>query len=352
MTRKLTKRDVLKGAGALGLSAFAVRVAAAPGAEAVTPASVEAAKKEGKISFYTAMDLQFAERLGKAFEAKYPGIAARVERSGAERIFSRIAQEYSSNIHAVDVVNTSDQAHCIIWQRNGWLAPYLPEEVVKYYDKRYYDSEGLHVTTRILISPIAYNTNLVKKEDAPKSFKDLLDPKWKDKLVKAHPAYSGTIMNSTFEVARDLGWDYFVKLAAQNVMQVQSATDTPKRISVGERAVMVDGAGYLVIRYKEAGQPVEIVYPEEGTPLATGPSAVFKGAPTPKAPLLFKNWMHPRRAREILVDYARQYSPHSQTVEKPGIRKLADIKLMKEDPEGILAQAEAVKKRYAEIFKV
>ena len=111
MTRKLTKRDVLKGAGALGLSAFAVRVAAAPAAEAVTPALVEAAKKEGKISFYTAMDLQFAERLGKAFEAKYPGIAARVERSGAERIFSRIAQEYSSNIHAVDVVNTSDHAH-------------------------------------------------------------------------------------------------------------------------------------------------------------------------------------------------------------------------------------------------
>jgi iron(III) transport system substrate-binding protein len=331
MTKKLTKRDVLKGAGALGLSAFAVRVAAAPAAEAVTPALVEAAKKEGKISFYTAMDLQFAERLGKTFEAKYPGITARVERSGAERVFTRIAQEYSSNIHAVDVVNTSDQAHCIIWQRNGWLAPYLPEEVVKYYDKRYYNSEGLH---------------------APKSFRDLLDPKWKDKLVKAHPAYSGTIMNSTFEVARDLGWDYFVKLAAQNVMQVQSATDTPKRISVGERAVMVDGAGYLVIRYKEAGQPVEIVYPEEGTPLATGPSAVFKGAPNPNAARLFQNWMHSREAQQLLVDYARQYSPHSQTVEKPGIRKLADIKLMKEDPEGILTQAEAVKKRYAEIFKV
>src|SRR4029078_3409160 len=110
------------GAGALGLSAFAVRVAAAPAAEAVTPALIAAAKKEGKITFYTAMDLQFAERRGKAFEAKYPGIAAHVERSGAERVFTRIAQEYSSNIRTVDVVNTSDQAHCIIWKRNGWLA--------------------------------------------------------------------------------------------------------------------------------------------------------------------------------------------------------------------------------------
>ena len=352
MRKKLTKRDVLKGAGALGFSAFAVRVSAAPPAEAVTPALIEAAKKEGKVAFYTAMDLEFAERLGKAFEAKYPGIAARVDRSGAERVFSRIAQEYSSNIRAVDVVNTSDLAHCIIWKRNDWLAPYLPEEVVRHYDKRYYDPEGLNVTTRILISPLAYNTNLVKKEDVPKGFKDLLDPKWKGKLVKAHPAYSGTIMNATFETARDLGWDYFVKLAAQNVMQVQSATDTPKRISIGERAVMVDGAGYLVIRYKEAGQPVDIIYPEEGTPLATGPSAVFKGAPNPNAARLFQSWMHSREAQQLLVDYARQYSPHDQTVEKPGVRKLADIKLMTEDPEGLLAQADEVKKRYAQIFKV
>ncbi|HMJ44503.1 MAG TPA: extracellular solute-binding protein, partial [Pseudolabrys sp.] len=347
----LSKRDALKGAAALGLSAFAVRVSAAPAAEAITPALIEAAKKEGKVSFYTAMDLQFAERLGKTFEAKYPGIAVRVERSGAERVFQRIDQEYSSKIYTVDVVNTADQAHCIIWKRNGWLAPYLPEEVAKHYDKRYYDPEGLHLTTRILISPFGYNTNLVKPQDAPKSFKDLLDPKWKGKLVKAHPAYSGTIMNSTFQTARDLGWDYLVKLAAQNVMQVQSATDTPKRIALGERAVMVDGAGYLVIRNKEDGQQVDVIYPEEGTPLATSPSAVFKAAPNPNAARLFQNWMHSREAQQVLVDFARQYSPHDQTVEKPGVRKLADIKLMKEDPEAILTQAEDVKKRYSEIFK-
>jgi iron(III) transport system substrate-binding protein len=115
---------------------------------------------------------------------------------------------------------------------------------------------------------------------------------------------------------------------------------------------MVDGAGYLVIRNKEAGQPVEIVYPEEGTPLATGPSAVFKAAPNPNAARLFQNWMHSREGQQMIVSDARQYSPHGQAVEKPGVRKLADIKLMAEDPEGVYAQADAVKKRYAEIFKV
>jgi iron(III) transport system substrate-binding protein len=349
-----TRRDILKGTTALAVgTVFAEPVRAAPPpAEAITPALIEAAKKEGKCSFYTAMDLQFAEKLGKEFEAKYPAIAVRVERSGAERVFTRIGQEYSSNVHAVDVVNTADQSHCIVWKRNGWLAPYLPEEVVRNYDKSFYDPEGFEVVTRVLVSPFGINTDLVKMADAPKSFADLLDPKWAGKMVKAHPAYSGTIMNSTFQVARDLGWEYLEKLAKQRVLQVQSATDTPKKIALGERAIMIDGAGYLVIRDKEAGKPVDVIYPAEGTPVATSPSAVFKAAPNPHAARLFFNWMHGREGQQILIDYARQYSAHKQAVEKPGVRRLSEIKLMKEDPEGVEKGAEEIKRRYAQIFKV
>jgi iron(III) transport system substrate-binding protein len=349
-----SRRDILKGSTALAAATvFAEPVRAAPPpAEAITPALIEAAKKEGKCTFYTAMDLQFAEKLGKDFEAKFPGIAVRVERSGAERVFTRIGQEYSSNVHAVDVVNTADQSHCIVWKKNGWIAQYLPEEVVKNYDKQFYDADGFEVVTRVLVSPFGINTDLVKMADAPKSFADLLDPKWKGKMVKAHPAYSGTIMNATFQVARDLGWEYFEKLAKQSIMQVQSATDTPKKLALGERAIMIDGAGYLVIRDKEAGKPVDVIYPAEGTPVATSPSVVFKAAPNPNAARLFFNWMHGREGQQILIDYARQYSAHKQAVEKPGVKKLGEFKLMKEDPEGVEQGAEEIKKRYAQIFKV
>jgi len=172
-----SRRDLLKASGAVAAGCFASPLrAAAPEPSPITPALIEAAKKEGKLAFYTAMDLAFAERLAKTFEEKFPGIAVRAERSGAERIFTRIGQEYDSNIHAVDVVNTADQAHCILWKRHGWLAPYLPEEVAQHFDPSFYDPDALHITTRILISPIAYNTNLVKKEGAPKSFADLLNP--------------------------------------------------------------------------------------------------------------------------------------------------------------------------------
>jgi len=106
-------------------------VSAAPAPEAVTPALVEAAKKEGKVTYYTAMDLSVAEPMAKAFEAKYPGIKVAVERTGAERLFNRIAQEEASNIRRCDVVNSSDAAHFIVWKRQDWLAPYLTVEMAE-----------------------------------------------------------------------------------------------------------------------------------------------------------------------------------------------------------------------------
>src|SRR5215216_4267810 len=203
---RLSRRVALKGSTALALSALGTRVvSAAPPAESVTPELIAAAQREGKVVFYTSIDVPLAERIAKAFEAKYSGIAVRVERSGAERVFQRIGQEYGSRIHAVDVANSSDAAHFIAWKRDGWLAPYVPEDVARFYPPEHRDADGMFATARVTLSVIGYNTNLVKSEDAPKSFADLLDPKWKGKIVKSHPGYSGGAMTATYQTSRDLG---------------------------------------------------------------------------------------------------------------------------------------------------
>src|SRR6478672_1026701 len=130
-------------------------VSAAPAAEPVTPALVEAAKKEGKVTYYTAMDLSVAEPVAKAFETAYPGIKVAVERTGAERLYNRIGQEMASKIHRVDVVNSSDAAHFISWKREGWLAPFVSEDVARDVPADMVDPDGLFCNQRTHLCVIA-----------------------------------------------------------------------------------------------------------------------------------------------------------------------------------------------------
>src|SRR5205809_6167892 len=140
--RRFARRDVLRGSVAIAASGvFASVTSAAPPPSPVTPELIAAAKKKGKVVYYTSIDLPVAERIAKAFEAKYPGIAVRVERSGAERVFQRIGQEYASRIYTVDVVNSSDAAHFIAWKRDGLLEPYLPEDVARFYPAEQRDAD-------------------------------------------------------------------------------------------------------------------------------------------------------------------------------------------------------------------
>jgi iron(III) transport system substrate-binding protein len=349
-----SRRDILIGSSALAIgTVFASPIRAqAPAATAITPDLIAAAKKEGKVVWYTSVDLPVAERVGKAFETKYPGVPVRVERTGAERLFQRIGQERASNIHAVDVVQSSDAAHFIVWKRDGILAPYVPEDVAKHYPAEHKDPDGMFATWRAWLCTLGYNTNLVKKEEAPKSFADLLDPKWAGKIVKAHPGYSGTIMTATFQITRDIGWDYLEKLAKQKIMQVQSSTDPPKKLALGERAVMADGNEYNMFQLREKGDPVEIVYPSEGTPLIVGPNGVLKNAPNPNAARLFQSFCFTPEVQQLIVDTGGLRSFHPLAKEKPGRTPLKDIKLMKDDPVGVEKTAEEIKSRYTKIFGV
>ena len=351
---KWSRRDVIKASAvpAAGVLFAEPLRAAAPPPTAVTPDLIDAARKEGKVSFYTALELNTAERVSRMFEARYPGIAVRVERSGAERIFQRIAQEQGSGIKAVDVANSTDPAHYLDWKKNGWLAPYVPDEVAKHFPADQIDPDGMYATSCAWTEAIGYNTGLVKPEDAPKSYADLLDPKWQGKIVKGHPGYSGAILTATFVLARDLGWPYLEKLAQQKVMQVQSAADPPKKILLGERAIMADGNDYNLVLFKDQGKPVEVVYPAEGSPLIIVPSGIFQGAPNPNAARLFQSFFLGAEAQQLLVDVFAHRSFHAQVKEKGGHVPLSSLKLLKADPAQVQAQSEDIKARYAKTFGV
>src|SRR5215475_9638417 len=160
------------------------------------------------------------------------------------------------------------------------------------------------------------------------------------------------IMTATFVLSRDLGWQYFEKLARQKVMQLQSAADPPKKIILGERAVMADGNDYNIVLAKDQGKPVEVVYASEGSPLIIVPAGIFKNAPSPNAARLFQSFFLSAETQQMLVDTYAHRSFHAQVKEKGAHIPLAQLKLLKSDPAAVLEQSEAIKARYTKLFGV
>ena len=250
------------------------------------------------------------------------------------------------------MVNSSDAAHFITWKRQGWLQPYLTVEIAENVPADQRDPDGTFTNQRTHLSAIAYNTSLVKPEDAPKGFNDLLDPKYAGKLVKGHPGYSGTIMTATQQTAREIGWAFFEKLAKQKVLQVQSATEPPKKIEAGERAIAVDGSDYLFWMAKERGAPIEVVHAVEGTPQISNPMSVFKAAPNPNAARLLVAWIMSAEGQEFIVNLSGQYPANKLVKAKAGRPALASIKTWREDPAEVEKTADEIKARYQRMFKV
>jgi iron(III) transport system substrate-binding protein len=318
-------------------------------AQETTPAMLDAAAKEGKVVWYSSVDVKVAEAIAQAFKAAYPKIDVDVERSGSERVFQRINQEHQSGIRNVDVVNSSDASHFLFWKQQKWLAAHTPPDV-KRYAPQFKDPDGYYADWRATLSVMGYNTNLVAEKDAPKSYADLLDPRWKGKLVKSHPGYSGTSLTGTYAIVKVLGWDYLAKLAKQDVQQLQSTTATPKSIASGERAVMVDGNEYNMFIEIDRKSPVRIIYPTEGTPFVTSPTAIFADAPHPNAARVFQNFLYTVKAQQLVVDMGGARSLHPDVKEPANRTPLSKIKLLPDDPAAMLPLVGEIKKRYTELF--
>lgn len=343
----INRRSLLLGVAAAGLSRIH-----ADAAETQPSDLVAAATREGNVTFYTALDAGVAQKIGAAFTARYPGIHVRVERAGAELLMQRVMQEYGSNIHSVDVVETSDITSMVVWKGRGWLAKSVPDEVVKLWPARERDPDLRFATVRAHLAVISYNTRQVKADEAPKSFKDLLDPKWRMRMVKANPSYSGAILSSTLVMSKALGWSYFEKLATQRVMQVQAAIDAAKKTAQGERSIGIDGSDYAVFFLQASGNPIEIVYPEEGTPMVSGQAAVLEQAPHPNAARLFSSYLFSAEGQQLLSDVGGLRTFHPNVKLKPGRKPLSQIKILEADPAELIASSDEIKRHYSKIFGV
>ena len=329
-----------------GLAAFALLPTGE--ARAQTPL-VEAAKKEGKVVWYTSLALPSAEKVAKLFEAAYPGIKVEVHRTGSQRILQRVMQELQANIKNVDVVHTSDAGHFVLLKEKKLLARHTPPGVDRF-PAGFKDKDGYYYGLRATVNVIAYNTQKISAADAPRTWKDLLDPKWKGRMVTAHPGYSGVIATHVLALVHLYGWEYFQTLAKNQLMLVQSAVDPAGVVASGERPVAVNGGDYTFYQSKKQGNPVEIVYPKEGVPLVVSPTAITSFAPHPNAARLFTDFGFTREVQQVMADSEGLYTGHPDVKYPADKPKLTDLRLLAAEPDELEKRNEEIKKRFVEFF--
>ena len=320
------------------------------GEDAFAQGLQDLAKREGKVVWYSSLSLDVAQRVCDVFNKKGAGVTCELNRNGSERLFQQVLQEAGSNLFIADVLHTSDAGHFVGLKKKSMLMRYEPE-AVGHLRPDFRSKDGFYHTLRGTLYTLAYNTRQVPAAQAPKGWLDVLDPKWRGKLVHAHPGYSGSVVTGMTALLAKYGWDYYAKLAANKPLIVQSAGDPPTKVTGGESAVAANGLEYDFVVVKQRGNPVESVYPADGVPFIASPTGILARAPHPNAARFFTEWLFSKEAQQLLADNFL-YVGRDDVIYPKALKPLKEVQVIFVDAEEVEAKAEEIKARFRELFGV
>lgn len=252
----------------------------------------EAARKEGELTWYIVyLPSEDAEQIGRAFSAKYPGVKVNVVRTTAQVAFQRLNQDLQARAANCDVFSSTDIAHYLDLKQRKLLMKYTPAAAAVM-DKRLQDldKDGYFHVASVATIGLVYNTGKVKADEAPTSWNDLTDPRWRGLASVGHPGFSGFVGVWAIEMKKLYGADWFKKLAANKPQVGRSIIDTITTVSSGERSISA-GPVNLAASTAAKGNPLAQVAPREGSVLMLSPSAIMANAPHPNASRLFMEFL-------------------------------------------------------------
>lgn len=332
----------------LALFAAAALSAAIP-ASGAEDAVLRAAKKEGKVTWYTAVSLPVAQEICKKFMQKQPGVECVVHRDGSGKLYQRYLQEDKGGIHVADVYHTSNYGHFLVMKDKHFIA-HKPKGTEKF-NRSFVTSHGQWTILRAAALVPFYNTRKVSKAEAPKSWKDLTDPKWKGRMVHSHPAYSGFVTNGMLLNIKNHGKEYYTKLAANKPKIVQSALASIPLVARGEADVGAGTVSYGLFEAIKNGEPLQMVVPTEGVPLVSSPNSILKKAPHPNAAKVFTDYMFSLEGQQILANRFL-YVGHPGVKYPKGLVSLDELKIEVIDPEVLKKENKNMQNLFRKLFGV
>jgi iron(III) transport system substrate-binding protein len=299
---------------------------------------------DGSLVIYNAGSPEMGEDLARAFRAKHPDVKVEIIRAGSGELITRIKAEARRPQGDIIQAVAKENLEVIV----DLLQPYKVREDAAF-PLEYKDGSNRYYGFSYNIQAFIINTDLVKPADAPRSWKDLADRKWSGKLLFANPALSGSAFAQLFQMVGLYGWDH-INAVRRLATYVPSSTLAYSLVARGEFAIGATGEGN-VFTEKAKGNPVEAVYPSDGTGLRFDASGIIKDGPNAANARLYMDFLTTREAMSIVSGaphYRRMTRP--DVPPPPGLKPSSEIKFIKYDDAEATARRDEYLKKFGEIF--
>ncbi len=300
---------------------------------------LEQAKKEGTVVIYTSLNLKDSVPITEAFEKKY-GVKVTLWRASSEKVVQRAVTEARAKRFTPDVFETNGPEMEALY-REQLLEPFY-SPMFKDLPPEAFPKHRNYVPDRFNFFVVGWNTNLVKPQDVPNSYQDLLDPKWSGKIgMEASDVdWFGAMVK---HMGEQKGLDYFRKIAALKPELRTGHTLMAELVASGEIPLALSIYNHNIERLAVKGAPVKwkALDPTFGRPQGIG---VSRNAPHPHAALLFADYLLSREGQEIIKQRGRV--PSSTAVDSP----LNKFKYQNIDPVIVLDEEQKWEKLWSQLF--
>ena len=310
---------------------------------------LEKAKKEGKVVWYSSLTSTISQLVCNLFNSKRLGIECDLHRSGSSKIFNRYKREARGKLFRADVFHSSNIGQFItMHDKLKFIAPYKAEGADRF-APAFKTDDGRWTVLRSSVMVPVYNTKLVKAEQAPKSYLDLLKPEWKNKLVVADPNYGGFATITMISLVNLYGLEFYEKLVANNPRRWGSASGTLTLVERGEVYMTTGSTAYSTYNHIKRGEPIQMAIPKEGVPFVRSPVSVLSKAPHPNAARVFVDFLLSLEVQQLLANNGL-YVGHPDVKLPKGQVPLSSFKLINVPASEISSKSKSMRKAFKKIF--
>ena len=295
----MLKHKKLFGAAAVAMAMTAV-LAAGCGGDKKAAAPADGKGPKGDVMVYTSIYPDIIDNMCKPNVAKaFPNLNVTWFQGGTEKVKTKIAGEIKAKKIGADVLMVADPSYYLALQKDNLLLDYIsPNQKAVVADK---DKNGAWTAVRISNMIIAYNKDKLKPEDAPKSWKDLTDPKWKGKIAMPNPMLSGTAYVAVGALADKYGWEYFDKLKANGIRVEEGNSAIQNKLLTGEYAAAMILEENILKLAATKHEPLKVVYPSDGIICVPSPIAIFNTTKNQEGSKALVDWWLSKEGQEAVV---------------------------------------------------